>query len=62
MTQIHNSWIFSRYCKTVGAFILCIAMALSLPRALAQAIFGSVNGVVTDPTGAAVPNASDHHH
>ncbi len=58
MTQIHNSWIFSRYCKTVALLILCIAMALSLPRALAQAIFGSVNGVVTDPTGAAVPNAS----
>jgi Carboxypeptidase regulatory-like domain len=69
MTQIHISWILSRYGKSVAAvsakrahqatlLILCIAMALTLPRALAQAIFGSVNGVVTDPTGAAVPNAS----
>jgi hypothetical protein len=63
MTQIHISWIFSRYCKNAAVvaalfLTLCIAMALSLPRALAQAIFGSVNGVVTDPTGAAIPNAS----
>jgi outer membrane receptor protein involved in Fe transport len=63
MTQIHISWIFSRYGKNVAVvaalfLTLCIAMALSAPRALAQAIFGSVNGVVTDPTGAAIPNAS----
>src|ERR1700678_3872124 len=58
MTQIHISSIFSRYGKTVALLILCIAMALALPRALAQAIFGSVNGTVTDASGAAVPNAS----
>jgi hypothetical protein len=63
MTQIHISWIFSRYGKRVAVvaalfLTLCIAVALTLPRALAQAIFGSVNGVVTDATGAAVPNAS----
>jgi len=61
MTQIHISWIFSRYGKRAHQatlLILCIAVALALPRALAQATFGSVNGVVTDSTGAAVPNAS----
>src|SRR5580704_4985661 len=61
MTQIHISSIFSRYGKNVAivaALFLTLCMALSLPRALAQAIFGSVNGVVTDPTGAAIPNAS----
>src|ERR1700678_1220983 len=69
MTQIHTSWMFSRYGKSVAVvaakrarqatiLILCIAMALALPRALAQAIFGSVNGTITDPSGAVVPNAS----
>src|SRR6202046_5027700 len=61
MTQIHISSIFSRYGKNVAvvaALFLTLCIALSLPRALAQAIFGSVNGVVTDPTGAAIPNAS----
>src|ERR1700677_3941064 len=69
MTQIHTSGMFSRYGESVAVvaakrarqatlLILCIAMALALPRALAQAIFGSVNGTVTDASGAVVPNAS----
>jgi Carboxypeptidase regulatory-like domain/TonB dependent receptor len=67
MTQTHISWIASRYGKTFAAFvgngramlvIVCIAVALSSPRSLAQATFGSINGSVTDPSGAVVPNAT----
>ncbi len=37
---------------------LCICLAtFTLPRAQAQAVYGSILGTVTDPQGAAVPNA-----
>src|SRR5580698_755285 len=58
MTQIHTSWISSGYGRQATLLVLCSAMLLTLPRALAQAIFGSVNGTVTDASGAVVPNAS----
>src|ERR1700734_546188 len=69
MTQIQVSAISGQRGKSAAVvsakrvhqgtlLILCIAMAFALPRTLAQAIFGSVNGTVTDPSGAVVPNAS----
>src|SRR3984885_13114955 len=63
MTQIHTSWMFSRYgtatrARQTAFFVMCIAISLALPRAMAQAIFGSINGTITDPSGAVVPNAS----
>ncbi len=41
----------------LAALITCVGFAVSLPTALGQAIYGSVIGTVTDPSGAAVPNA-----
>jgi Carboxypeptidase regulatory-like domain/TonB dependent receptor len=38
--------------------LLSVLLALVPSHSLAQAIFGSVNGLVTDASGAAVPNAS----
>src|ERR1700712_2267473 len=38
-------------------FIL-LAMLPGLPRAVAQAVFGKMVGTVTDPSGAAVPQAT----
>jgi hypothetical protein len=63
MTQIHTSWMFSRYgtatrAQQTALLIMCIAISLAFPRAMAQAIFGSINGTITDPSGAVVPNAS----
>ncbi|HTZ57364.1 MAG TPA: TonB-dependent receptor [Acidobacteriaceae bacterium] len=37
--------------------LLCLILSL-VPSASAQAIFGSINGVVTDQSGAVIPNAS----
>jgi hypothetical protein len=38
-------------------FILLVGLLLPLPAALAQAVSGTIVGSVTDPAGAAVPNA-----
>jgi hypothetical protein len=40
-----------------GLSLLLVFLA-GAPRALAQAVFGSIVGTVTDPTGAVVPNAT----
>ncbi len=42
----------------VSFLLLSILLALVPVRTQAQAIFGSINGLVTDQSGAAVPNAS----
>ncbi len=42
----------------VPLLLLSVLMAVAPSRTLAQAIFGSVNGVITDSSGAAVPGAS----
>jgi len=39
----------------VGAVVALLATG---PYAMAQAVFGQILGTVTDPTGAAVPNAT----
>ena len=44
--------------RQVPFLLLSIVLTLAPTRALAQAIFGSVNGLVTDSSGAAVPGAS----
>ncbi len=45
-------------CEIPLLLLLTLLLALLPARMLAQAIFGSVNGVVTDSSGAAVPGAS----
>ena len=42
----------------VLVLLLSVLLALNPSHSRAQAIFGSVNGLVTDASGAAVPNAS----
>ena len=42
----------------IPLLLLSVLLALVPSRTLAQAIFGSVNGMVTDSSGAAVPGAS----
>ncbi|MCU1296874.1 MAG: Cna B-type protein [Acidobacteriaceae bacterium] len=42
---------------SVAALGLAILLILSTPLARGQAVFGSIFGTVTDPSGAAVPNA-----
>src|ERR1039458_10538531 len=41
----------------VAAFSLLVAFAFWTPKASGQAVFGSIAGTVTDPSGAAVANA-----
>ncbi len=63
MTHVSVSPISSKSARRdatwqVPFLLLSILLALAPTRALAQAIFGSVNGLVTDTSGAAVPRAS----
>jgi Carboxypeptidase regulatory-like domain/TonB dependent receptor len=58
MTRMHISWIAGRHSKALIAVVLCLAGALIPSRSPAQAIFGSLTGIVTDPSGAVVPNAT----
>jgi hypothetical protein len=63
MTRATNSTITVMLAKRNAAceitvLLLTLLLALLPARMLAQAIFGSVNGVVTDSSGAAVPGAS----
>ena len=46
-----------RYCCLTAFLILLGLWALTSPVALAQEASATVNGVVSDPTGAAIPNA-----
>src|SRR5437764_6050900 len=48
-------FILSR--RNLPALVSAVLWLLSYPSANAQTTFGSITGVVTDPTGAAVPNA-----
>src|SRR5580692_8798362 len=43
--------------SSVSGLVAVVLLALSLPSASGQAVFGSIFGTVTDPSGAAVPNA-----
>lgn len=40
------------------AILLFLAMTVGVPRSFAQAVFGSIVGTATDPTGAVIPNAT----
>ena len=42
--------------------LLAFSCALFTPQAAAQAVFGSIFGTVTDPSGAAVPGAKVTGH
>ena len=39
------------------AAVVCLALVTATPNAFAQATFGNIAGTVTDPAGAAIPNA-----
>ncbi len=43
--------------SSVSALVAVVLLALCVPSASGQAVFGSIFGTVTDPTGAAVANA-----
>jgi len=44
--------------KVIIPVVACIFLVLAFPPAgVGQAVFGNITGTVTDPTGAAVPNA-----
>jgi hypothetical protein len=43
--------------SSVSGLVAVVLFALSVPPASGQAVFGSIFGTVTDPSGAAVPNA-----
>ena len=63
MTRATHSTITAMFAKRnaaceIAMLLLTLLLALLPARMLAQAIFGSVNGVVTDSSGAAVPGAS----
>ena len=64
MTRATHSTMTVMFAKRNAAheiplmLLLTLLLALLPARMLAQAIFGSVNGVVTDSSGAAVPGAS----
>jgi len=48
----------SKLVTTTVVVTLCVCLAtFTLPTAQAQAVYGSILGTVTDPQGAAVPNA-----
>ena len=56
MTQVPVTRIVSKAYKPLSALLLCFL--LTLAPAHGQAIFGSINGVVTDASGAVLPGAS----
>src|SRR5712691_810130 len=43
--------------RILGAFFVSLLLCSPLPRLFGQAVSGNITGTVTDPTGAAVPNA-----
>src|SRR6202020_3660148 len=65
MTHVSDSctgvWVenrAARFTEQVSCLLLCVLLALLPSRLHAQALFGSLNGTVTDASGAVVPNAS----
>ncbi len=63
MTQVSVPWIASKFAKQnavwqASFFLLSVLLVLVPSHALAQATFGSVNGLVIDSSGAAVSGAS----
>src|ERR1700722_9061063 len=63
MTQVSVPWIASKFAKQnagwqASFFLLSVLLVLVPSHAMAQATFGSVNGLVTDSSGAAVSGAS----
>jgi Carboxypeptidase regulatory-like domain/TonB dependent receptor len=60
MTQANVSPISPARARFRAALLLlpCLVLSLAPFTGRAQAIFGSINGLVTDPSGAVVPNAS----
>src|SRR5580698_3990294 len=65
MTHVSDSCIggrgdnqAARFVEQASCLLLCLLLALLPSRLHAQAIFGSINGTVTDASGAVVPNAS----
>lgn len=53
----------SRFCRTILAMLVLLALAGFIPSMLqAQEITGGITGTVTDPSGAAVPNAKVTAH
>ena len=55
LTQITGKW---NACILV--VVISFAAVISIPNALAQSGAGSIQGTVTDPTGAVIPGASIH--
>src|SRR6185437_3544288 len=43
--------------KLAAFSLLAVLLALGIPAARAQVLYGSIVGTVTDPSGAVVPNA-----
>ena len=50
-----RAWLTALFFTSLSLLLVLLAGA---PRVLAQAVFGSIVGTVTDPTGAVVPNAT----
>ncbi len=57
MRQAHQQQLFGRLQRRFGMFLVLCLMAAGAARAYGQADQGAIVGLVTDTTGAAIPNA-----